>query len=701
MRFRKITFHNYRCFVSGSVTFEEDLPNGKNINLILGSNGSGKTEILFSFIWTLYGYDFGNLKGKEDTPYALNSDRYRRLGYSASGTKDSCWVEIVLENNNKKYFIKRTAVYEKQGSRITSTEEREFSYQLASSERSLPIRDDGEIDNALHRIIPKSTLTGLVFDGERMQKLSRVDTSSKQTVKGVIRDITNIELLNIAKNAFTSSRDAVQRGFRGKGLSKQAIERELIELADIQEQATSTINELTPALEQFRESLEEHQLELESIKEELERNAQSRELAIEQKGYIEQKKMAKDELDSAYEDLEAALADGYLLGAEPLFSDVVETIETCDVPEGLLAPTVASILERPSCICERPIDAETRDVLVRLMESLPPNNINSTLGEWVRSLRISADDVKESARRCYDRIVRQEETIAKADEHIRRISSELESSPVEEISKLESQRKAEESEVAKLELLIQEAETQIEQAKNQQENAVERQKELAEKHDQLKETQVQIDFYEKALKAIDKIRDYQEREALARINDYLKAAYSLISEDAKLGRRLYLVQFHKNKKYQMVVYNQKAFDDRYEYMAARGDIARLAESKSNDEIAEDIILQCAESNSTGQNKINTLAFVKAILDFSNEEKGDESLEVSKDYPLLIDAPFGDIFDDNLVLSSRELHTFAGQIILMLAEESFESVKGQLGRYVSTTVRFGKVDNESRSIIGGN
>ena len=50
MRFRKITFSNYRCFMDGSVSFEENEDKGQNINLILGSNGSGKTEILFSFI---------------------------------------------------------------------------------------------------------------------------------------------------------------------------------------------------------------------------------------------------------------------------------------------------------------------------------------------------------------------------------------------------------------------------------------------------------------------------------------------------------------------------------------------------------------------------------------------------------------------------------------------------------------------------
>ena len=80
--------------MSGELSFSEDEANGKNINLILGVNGSGKTEILFSFIWALYGFDFNSLKGKEATPYALNSDVYRRLNYSVSGTKEQCWVEV-------------------------------------------------------------------------------------------------------------------------------------------------------------------------------------------------------------------------------------------------------------------------------------------------------------------------------------------------------------------------------------------------------------------------------------------------------------------------------------------------------------------------------------------------------------------------------------------------------------------------------
>ncbi len=67
MRFRKIKFNNYRCFLNGELEFAET--GDKNINLILGNNGAGKTEVLFAFWWLLYGFNFRQLKNKEATPY--------------------------------------------------------------------------------------------------------------------------------------------------------------------------------------------------------------------------------------------------------------------------------------------------------------------------------------------------------------------------------------------------------------------------------------------------------------------------------------------------------------------------------------------------------------------------------------------------------------------------------------------------------
>ena len=114
----------------------------------------------------------------------------------------------------------------------------------------------------------------------------------------------------------------------------------------------------------------------------------------------------------------------------------------------------------------------------------------------------------------------------------------------------------------------------------------------------------------------------------------------------------------------------------------------------NKEITEDSSLgrgfqMCIRdrSSSTGQSKMNTLAFVKAILDYANDPGREGVFEVTKNYPLLIDAPFGDIFDKNLEKSAETLHLFTHQIILMLAKESYSSVQGYISPYVSTCLLY--------------
>ena len=49
MKINYIKYHNYRCFKDVTVRF--DTTDQKNISLVLGANGSGKTEMLFSFQW--------------------------------------------------------------------------------------------------------------------------------------------------------------------------------------------------------------------------------------------------------------------------------------------------------------------------------------------------------------------------------------------------------------------------------------------------------------------------------------------------------------------------------------------------------------------------------------------------------------------------------------------------------------------------
>ena len=118
----------------------------------------------------------------------------------------------------------------------------------------------------------------------------------------------------------------------------------------------------------------------------------------------------------------------------------------------------------------------------------------------------------------------------------------------------------------------------------------------------------------------------------------------------------------------------------------------------DDEIKEKVILKIRESNSTGQSKINTLSFAKAILDYSSEVRDDDSTELSKSYPFLIDSPFTELSGGNLEMSSRNIHSFSKQIILMISEESLSGVEGNILPYVCNSYRLAKSDGESNSSL---
>ena len=118
MKINYIKYHNYRCFKDVTVKFDTD--NRKNIALILGVNGSGKTEMLFSFQWVLYGFNFYTMREKEETPYSLNSALHHELEINPHANSVDCWVELSFNEKGIDYFMKRTEIFMHQNGKVNS-----------------------------------------------------------------------------------------------------------------------------------------------------------------------------------------------------------------------------------------------------------------------------------------------------------------------------------------------------------------------------------------------------------------------------------------------------------------------------------------------------------------------------------------------------------------------------------------------------
>ena len=202
MKILSIQYNNYRCFRDMRLSF--DTSREKNIALIVAPNGGGKTEMLFSFWWVLYGFDFASLKGKESTPYSLNSGLYHELAISKVERSETCWVELKFDHEGVVYTIKRDEKFVKAKNGITSSQTVELSHVESNGEDSIPLTDPEAVDRRLSQIIPKKILSGIIFDGERMKQLSSEDDNSKNAVEGVIRHITNEELFELCKGQLSN-----------------------------------------------------------------------------------------------------------------------------------------------------------------------------------------------------------------------------------------------------------------------------------------------------------------------------------------------------------------------------------------------------------------------------------------------------------------------------------------------------------------
>ena len=695
MKFKRIKYENYRCFKDAELVFDTNA--NKNIALVIAPNGGGKTEMLFSFWWVLYDFNFADLKGKEDTPYSLNSELYRKLEETKQMQRFQCSVELEFEHEGVTYIMKRCEAFISNKNGIDKNQTVELSTINIHGERSLPERDQEIVHRRLTKILPMSILHGILFDGERMKQLSSVDEVSKTAVEGVIKHITNEELFELCSVEFKDLENKVSREL--KQLAKKTNNTDLEAIMKKIDDFSSNIEAFEPTLIAKKKRLEVVQNELEFLSRELQKNQLSKKYEEERISNRKKLDEKNKKLDAAIDDFHKNLYEGYLLISNSIFSDVSESIEHKDIPFGLTVEAVKSILARPKCICGHDIGEEEYNTMQVLIDSLPPDNISSTISEMVRQSKMHVDDVKHELNRSFTNIEELKGDIEGIKKEIATLSSLIAEGSPEAIKKLEQKNKERIVEESELKHDIEKLENDLDYYRSNIETLKKEKETFKTFDDTLGFQNRKYNFINKCVGAINEIGEYNKKVSLENINSKINDAYSKISEDYARGRRLYIVQFDKANKYRLVNYYTRNFESMKNNMINSGEIRSLEMmNKSDSEINEVIILKVLESSSTGQSKINTLAFAKAILDYSNERRDEDSTEITKDYPFLIDSPFTELTDENLLNSGTRIHGFASQVILMSSADSLAPVKDSIMPFVASKSYLEKVADASYSIL---
>ena len=418
-------------------------------------------------------------------------------------------------------------------------------------------------------------------------------------------------------------------------VSAEELEQEIEDLEETLEDKDIELNGILKNQENVEAKLEEISLQLSQLED-------AAKLEQKRKGLERDLATAKKHFEQNTDQFFKRLLDGYALVTDKLVDDVKSSIENVDVPAGLTVEAVKNILKRPKCICGCDMNDDIVKHLTEMIAALPPDNISSTLLYMANQFDGEKKRAKNLLKESYKAMKDSEDEVANIKIELSEISSSLVSNVSDTIKQLEIERREQDELMGRLKgnedrcrAMIDKSNKRLKEAKKELEDA-------SGSQEQIKALDAEQNVLELFMNAIIKIGERNSELSLESINSYLTNAYTLLSES---------------------------------------------------EIHERIVLEVVEGKSTGQSKVNSLAFAKAVLDYSNEDRTTDKLKVSHDYPFLIDSPFTELSGKNLDNVAQYIHTFANQIILMADDKSYGGVQHLVAPSVKSTARLLKDSTE--------
>lgn len=653
MLLQTIELKNFRQFVSEKIDFSTDLD--RNVTLIIGENGTGKTTFAQAFFWCFYG----------ETDFSDKTILNRSLIESMTpDQKETVKVSIRLTHGSAEYEIIRTQEYKKTYTNRVTGSNTVLNIQVKSADGNTRYLKPLECESAIQNILPKELANYFFFDGERIEKMSKEIASGRKSsgFSNAVVGLTGLKATLSALDHLSPTRSTSVMGKFNEAYKGDS---------------SGQMQQLTRRIEEIQSELERTEKRLAEIDNELDAAESSRSRFQEEiKQYADGEKW-QNERDRLERDLASArrMKDAFVKDICKTFNDgmtnyfgismVRKALDILsnsdfsgkDIPEMHLK-TIEFLLKRGTCICGTHLDPGTLPYseLQNLKDYVLPNYVGSAVGDFVKTSKIKYSknaNLLEEIKQKMGFLSVQTEQIETLSEDISRISEKLDGDDVrEQVRRLNSQivactrtitaRKDEQRA-----LLIKQG--QREEEKKQKEN---RRSELS----LLDKNNQQIELYKAYTKQIydEMLSEYKEKEKQVRerletsINEIFKSIY-----DGGLSLSI-------DEKYNISVYVND-FDGGVE-------------------------------TSTAQSISVIFAFISAIIKMAREnqiENGDEAY--SEPYPLVMDAPLSAFDKRRIKAICESIPETAEQVIIFIKDTDGELAEQYLGTRVMKRHYFEKVD----------
>ncbi|AII60202.1 hypothetical protein X793_03855 [Dehalococcoides mccartyi CG4] len=661
MLLKSLKLKDFRQF-KGEQTIDFATDSQKNVTIILGENGSGKTSLAQAFTWCLYGKtDF------EDPMLLCKATSQLML----PGQEETVRAELALTHSGTDYTVISEQRYKKNATgAIQSVGQRKFVIAFKGKDGQQEFIPELKSELRMKEILPNELSKYFFFDGERIGNMS------KELRKGKSREFAEAVRSLLGLSAFTS---AIHH-LKGRGTSKSVL-RNYDDKYDAK--ADNRINEYTQKITQYNAEIERidnrlQEIESEddlvdekirSLSESIKKNEDSKELADRKAVLIQRRQTLINRRNSQTADLIKIFnksAPAYF--AKKMMCDSLgQLAESHKLDKGvpdIHARTIDHIINNGRCICgtEVRVGNEAFNTLNHLRDYIPPQALGNLIGQF----RLQCENSVKNTETFFDDFQGKFGEIRSFDgdfndneEEISQITKRLEG--MEDVGKLQTELNKYERQRRSL----QDERSNLDKSKGITETS----------RDRMETERHELTLKDKNNRQIEIYKAYAQY-----LHEYISSEYE--SEEARVREELSKAVDEIFRS----IYNggfSLDLDDKYNVQVSVND---------HEGYTDDI------ETSTAQSISIIFAFIAGVIKMARASQNPENaVLVSEPYPLVMDAPLSAFDKTRIQTVCNVLPEVAEQVIIFIKDTDGELAETHLSSRIGSRATFSK-SNEFETYI---
>ena len=662
MIIKKMKLQNFRQYIDDEIKFAVD--EEKNVTVIMGDNGTGKTTLAQAFQWALYG------KTNFQIHELLNRTVREKMG---TGEKKEVSVLLDIMYNNTEYTVRRIQGYFKNANQKIEERQGKFVVSRIDDSGNVQYVPEYQKDYIVKQFLPKDLSNFFFFDGEKIEEMSKEIQSGKSSdfqnavysLVGLTATQNTIEHLKSNKKCVVKE---IQREIDNNSKSAAKMEQKNTQITELDEKVQKNTAELA-ILQEKRTKFEEKRRSNNRLIIDGQKDMQvKKEYAALEKDIAnlerEKNTKIKDMLQMISKEFYSFCVYGVAKTAAGLIEE--EQTEEMVIPD-LTTRTIDALLKRGKCLCGTTLceNQLPYEQVMKLRETTYPKTIASLKADYQAKLR--------EAKRYTDFAKHWKEKL----ENYETCAAQLEGKMTERDDKQQMMADTSSAERAlrenrEIERELPKIDQQIGRLKQQIQDA---------------ETKIRILEQEKDSMIVNNDDVAKNRIYMA----YAKALYESLRKEYKEKEDSYRIKL-QNRMNEIFasIYGQNisiTIDPRY-----RITVRIEEELASTDEV----------ERNTAQGYALIFTFISAIIDLAKKKVNDEALtenelidEENEGHPLVMDAPLSAFDKTRIEKICTEIPRIADQVIIFIkdtdGEVAEEHMRDKIGcRYMIELVNDSKL-----------